>query len=177
MPSFAFQPTNYEEEKYAESLRAWTAAAAASASASASAAAAESGGRVPRIKDAVFLDAAEVPWRHFPDGGGFAAIYNVNMAHISPWATTVGLMANAGRLLAPDAPLLMYGPFKVDGACTTESNADFDASLRSKDASWGIRDVADVEAEAKRNGLRLVERREMPANNFCLVFRRGLIAE
>jgi hypothetical protein len=67
----------------------------------------------------------------------------------------------------------LYGPFKRDGAHTSAGNAEFDANLRARDPSWGLRDVADVAAEAAaRGGLRLLCVHDMPANNFTLVFDR-----
>ena len=65
-----------------------------------------------------------------------------------------------------------YGPYAVDGEHTAPSNAAFDASLKSRDPRWGVRDVADVAACAREHGLLLEERVPMPANNFSLVFRR-----
>ena len=47
--------------------------------------------------------------------------------------------AGAGKVLRPGGLLLVYGPFKVDGKCTTESNASFDASLRRQNPEWGYR--------------------------------------
>ena len=56
---------------------------------------------------------------------------------------------------------------------TAESNLAFDASLRGRDPSWGIRQLDEVVAEAGTNGLALVQRHGMPANNLLLVFERG----
>lgn len=69
-------------------------------------------------------------------------------------------------------PTRSYGPFSVDGKPTTESNAAFDAALRQRNREWGYRDVADVGKLASAAGLALVERRDMPSNNFLLVFRK-----
>lgn len=60
----------------------------------------------------------------------------------------------------------------MDGRPTTESNAAFDAALRARNPEWGYRDVADVAALGAAAGLRLVEQRDMPANNFMLVLRK-----
>ena len=47
-----------------------------------------------------------------------------------------------------------------------------DLSLRSRDPSWGIRDLEDVVKAAEDQGLYLVESTEMPANNLILLFRK-----
>jgi len=99
------------------------------------------------------------------------AVVCINMIHIAPWAAAEGLMAGAGRLLAPGGVLYLYGPFKEHGEHTAPSNAAFDASLRAHDPDWGVRDTGDVAELARRHGFDLVERVAMPANNFSLVFR------
>jgi hypothetical protein len=68
--------------------------------------------------------------------------------------------------------LFTYGPYKVDGQPTTESNAAFDASLRSRDPAWGLRDLSEIDALAEEAGLTRTETLDMPANNFFLVFER-----
>jgi hypothetical protein len=45
-------------------------------------------------------------------------------------------------------------------------------SLRSRDPSWGVRDLEDVVKAAEDQGLHLVESSEMPANNLILLFRK-----
>lgn len=100
------------------------------------------------------------------------AIVCINMIHIAPWAACEGLFRGAGRVLTPGGVLYLYGPFMRDGRHTAPSNADFDASLRSRDASWGIRDLDRVAALAGRNGIGLTEIVEMPANNLSVVFRK-----
>ena len=69
-------------------------------------------------------------------------------------------------------PLVLYGPYRFQGAFTSPSNEEFDASLRAKDPSWGVRDVDDLDALARGHGLRRVETIPLPANNHALVFRR-----
>jgi SAM-dependent methyltransferase len=101
-----------------------------------------------------------------------SAIFCANVIHISPWAVAEGLFAGAGQHLKPGSFLFLYGPFKRDGAHTAPSNAAFDESLRTRDPSWGVRDMADVEALGSRNGLALVDTVPMPANNFTLIFEK-----
>ena len=79
----------------------------------------------------------------------------------------------AAQLLANGAPLILYGPWNVDGAETAPSNRSFDADLKSRDPRWGLRTLSDFRAEAERRGLMFVEMRFMPANNVMLLFRRG----
>jgi SAM-dependent methyltransferase len=98
------------------------------------------------------------------------AIVCINVLHISPWRVSENLLAGAARLLQPDGRLFVYGPFKRDGAHTAPSNAAFDASLRSQDPEWGVRDMRDLAAAAAPHGLRLAEPVPMPANNFVLLF-------
>lgn len=99
------------------------------------------------------------------------AVLCVNMIHISPWAATEGLFAGAGRLLAPRAPLVLYGPFIEEQTPTAQSNHAFDASLRARNPDWGLRAVEDIDALAAANGLARTARHSMPANNLTLVYR------
>jgi hypothetical protein len=91
----------------------------------------------PNILPALRLDASTAWEEGWPPevrarAGEFVLVYNSNMAHISPWACTLGLLAGAAQALRAGGLLVMYGPFKVGGKCTTESNAAFDASLRQR---------------------------------------------
>ncbi len=100
------------------------------------------------------------------------AIVAINMIHIAPWAATQGLMAGAGRLLAPGHKLILYGPYVEAEVETAASNLAFDRDLKSRNPEWGLRRLEDVTAEAASHGLHLAERVAMPANNLTLVFRK-----
>ena len=101
------------------------------------------------------------------------AVLAINMIHIAPWSVTEGLVAGAGCILPEGGLLYLYGPFKVAGAHTAQSNATFDADLRARDPGWGVRDVEAVSQAALAQGLSLVARVPMPANNLSLVYRRS----
>ena len=101
------------------------------------------------------------------------AILCINMTHISPWEATVGLMRGAGAILPPGGLLYLYGPYLRDDAPTAPSNLDFDASLKARDARWGLRRVEDVTVAARTAGLTLDRLVEMPANNLSLLFRKA----
>lgn len=100
------------------------------------------------------------------------AVICINMVHISPWAATIGLMQGAGKVLPPGGLLYLYGPYFREGIVTAPSNLAFDASLRARDAAWGLRRVEDVIAIADEEGLDFQRLVEMPANNLSLLFRR-----
>ncbi|WP_110686744.1 DUF938 domain-containing protein [Salinicola aestuarinus] len=108
----------------------------------------------------------------WPVEAPLAAIVCINMLHISPWSASEALFAGAGRTLGEGAPLIVYGPFRKQGQHTAASNARFDADLRARDASWGIRDLEAVDALAETAGLVREADYSMPANNACLVWRR-----
>lgn len=100
------------------------------------------------------------------------AILCINMVHISPWTATLGLLTGAARLLAPGAPLILYGAYIEDGVPTAESNLAFDASLRARNPEWGLRGLDTVKAAAADAGFAFGERRAMPANNLMLLLRK-----
>ena len=96
----------------------------------------------------------------------------INMVHISPWKSALGLLDGACLLLSPGAPLIMYGPWLKADIPIAPSNLDFDAELKRRDPEWGLRKVEDFCTEAERRGLQLEATRLMPANNLMLLLRR-----
>ncbi len=131
--------------------------------------------RAGNIAAPLQLNVEDDGWEHGFDEA-YDAIIAINMIHISPWEATLGLMHGAGRLLAHAKPgpgiLYTYGAYKRGGEHTAPSNEAFDAWLKERDPSYGVRDLEEVEAAANVNGLRLREIIEMPANNLSLVFER-----
>lgn len=124
-----------------------------------------------RIRPAIRLDVQGDPWPlDHAD-----AVFCANMIHIAPWPAAEGLFRGASRILAADAPLILYGPFRRDGAHTAPSNAAFDDSLKARDPAWGVRCLdTEVAPLAKAHGFALAGITPMPANNLTVVFRRLL---
>ena len=149
-PNLAWQPSDPDPVALA-SIEAWRAAEGA-----------------PNLLAPLRLDAAAPDWPLERAD----AILCINMVHISPWEATLGLLDGATRLLAPGAPLYLYGAYRRDGVPTAPSNEAFDRSLRERNPDWGVRRLEDVAAEAERRSLALDRVIEMPANNLSVIFRR-----
>lgn len=147
-----WQPSDYE----AENLPSIDAYAADSAAAN--------------IRPAVRLDVTQQPW----PVSACDALLCCNMIHIAPWAATEGLFAGAARIMPAGAPLLLYGPFRRNGAHTAPSNAEFDSSLQQRDARWGVRCLdTEVAPQAARHGFALQRVIAMPANNLTVIFHKA----
>ncbi|MDZ7749471.1 MAG: DUF938 domain-containing protein [Halofilum sp. (in: g-proteobacteria)] len=65
------------------------------------------------------------------------AVVCINLLHIAPWHATPGLCVGAARLLPAGGELLVYGPFRVGGRHTADSNARFDDQLRRRRSGLG----------------------------------------
>lgn len=123
---------------------------------------------LPNLRPALALDAAASEW---PIENA-DAVLSINMVHISPWRSALGLLDGAARLLRAGGPLILYGPWIESGVETAPSNLVFNADLRVRDPEWGLREVNEFAAAALARGLALEERRMMPANNVMLLLRR-----
>jgi hypothetical protein len=105
--------------------------------------------------------------------GTFSAVFACNVCHITPNVCTKGLLMAGSALLRPGGVLCIYGPFKIDGKFTTESNARFDGTLRARNPEWGYQDASEIAEMAEEHNLTLVERRDMPDNNLLLTLARN----
>ena len=123
----------------------------------------------------VELDVAHCSW----PSTNFDAVFTANTLHIMGWDEVEACFVSLGEMLAfaPVAAaaltLVVYGPFNYSGEFTSDSNRQFDASLRARDPRMGIRDFEAVDGLARAIGLALIDDIAMPANNRCLVWRRG----
>jgi hypothetical protein len=125
---------------------------------------------MPNLRGPLRLDAAAPRWPiDHAD-----AVLSINMVHISPWTSSLGLIEGAAQILAPGAPLIMYGPWLKDDVPTAPSNLDFDADLKRRNPQWGLRRVEEFADAAAGRGLEIEATRSMPANNLMLLFKRAL---
>jgi hypothetical protein len=151
LPRLVFQPSDPQPEAR-DSIDAWAAASG-----------------LENLRPALAIDAAAPGW---PIAAADAVLC-INMIHIAPWAATEGLVRGAAAILPAGAPLILYGPYRRGGVHTAPSNAEFDASLRAQDPSWGVRDLEAVAALASGHGFGAPAVTEMPANNLVVALRRA----
>jgi hypothetical protein len=126
---------------------------------------------LPNLLPALQLDVADSHWQGVAPA--VDAIFCANMLHISPWTSCAALMQGVSRHLSASGLLVLYGPYLEDGQPAAPSNLAFDADLRMRDATWGLRRLSEVLEQAKLAGLLLRERVAMPANNLLLVLARA----
>ena len=134
-----------------------------------------SAGTRGNIKPATQLNCLEQPWQTGSNtltDNSLTGVIAINVIHIAPWEVAEAIIAGAGRHLSDDGRLMLYGPYKKNGRHNSEGNVAFDASLRSRNPAFGVRDLEEVTACAKRAGLSLIDEAAMPANNLTIVFAR-----
>lgn len=102
----------------------------------------------------------------------YDAVFSANTAHIMSFAAVRKMFALVGHSLNQLGSFLLYGPFLIDGEFTSPSNQHFDASLRARDPSMGIRDLAALDELGVTNGLRRDGLYALPANNMLAVWRK-----
>ena len=95
----------------------------------------------------------------------------INMIHISPWSCTRSLFEESKKYLDQCNFLMLYGPFLRKEKQTSESNLNFDQSLKMKNPLWGLRNLENVNDIAFKNGFKLDNVIEMPANNLSVIYR------
>ncbi len=71
--------------------------------------------------------------------------------------------------------MILYGPFKIGNKHISQSNYYFDNSLKMQNESWGIRNLEEVNEEAKKNGFFQEDIIRMPANNISIVYRKVIV--
>ena len=101
------------------------------------------------------------------------AIFSANTVHIMSWQEVEGFFAGIKNVLETDGIFCLYGPFNYNGKFTSESNANFEKWLKSRDPLSGIRDYEAVNRLAEQAGLSLLDDIAMPANNRCLVWKKS----
>ena len=98
-------------------------------------------------------------------------VFNANTVHIISWSEVERMFAGIARVLSAGGILCLYGPFNYGGKFTSESNARFDAWLKSRNRNSGVRDFEAINRLAETYGLILLKDVAMPSNNRILVWQ------
>lgn len=122
--------------------------------------------RLPNVLAPLAIDVNDTRWPIT----AVDAIFNANTVHIISWPEVERLFAHIARVIAPGGCVCLYGPYNYNGKFTSESNARFDAWLKSRDPNSGVRDFEALNRLASSHSLDLLRDIEMPSNNRILVW-------
>ena len=125
--------------------------------------------KLPNVLPPITINVNDTKW----PVGIVDTVFNANTVHIITWPEVERLFAGIARVLNPSGILCLYGPFKYKGEFTSESNARFDALLKSRNKNSGIRDFETINRLAKTHDLLLVKDVAMPNYNQTLVWQRA----
>lgn len=103
----------------------------------------------------------------------YDAVFSANTAHIMSFDTVACMFRLVAECLDASGRFLLYGPFRIDGDFTSESNARFDESLRAQDPEMGIRDLEALDRLAAETGMKRERLYAMPANNFMAIWLKS----
>ena len=104
--------------------------------------------------------------------GDYDAVFSANTAHIMNFDAVKCMFRIVGSCLSTEGRFCLYGPFKLDGEFTSESNKEFDESLKAQDPQMGIRELDALNELASDNRLTHTRSYAMPANNMLVVWTR-----
>ena len=102
----------------------------------------------------------------------YDAVFTANTLHIMSWFLVSKLFELVGNMLPLEGKFIIYGPFNENGRYSSDSNRQFDYSLRQRDSNSGIRALEDIIEVAEKQHLLLINRYKMPANNEISVFQK-----
>ena len=129
-------------------------------------------GLYSKMPEPLNLDVENRPWSITNRLGALIkGIVCINMIHISPWSCTRSLFEQSTKYLDQGDFLMLYGPFLRKGRQTSESNLNFDQSLKMQNPLWGLRSLEYVNDIAFENGFKLDNVVDMPANNLSVIYR------
>ena len=125
---------------------------------------------VSNIKPPLILDVNQPVW--VSEKKQFDLVFTANTLHIMSKADVRAFFNGLSAVTSMDACLIVYGPFKYQGHFTSESNQQFDQSLRSRQCGSAIRDFEWVNELANAQGFGLLVDHDMPVNNQCLIWQK-----
>ena len=124
------------------------------------------------VKPAKFLDAANAGWSDLYRPKDLILL--VNLLHLITEQAAQNILQEAAQTLCDTGKMIIYGPFKRDGALTSEGDQKFDAELRAADPMIGYKDTRDILRWFDDVGLTATSH-DMPANNLAFVARKPIL--
>jgi len=100
----------------------------------------------------------------------FDNVFSSNTSHIISYDNVKKMFKLVGRLLRANGKFFLYGPFKIGGKFTSQSNAEFNEKLKKQDSLMGLRDIEKLHCMASKSGLQKYGFYEMPSNNYLSVW-------
>ena len=100
----------------------------------------------------------------------FDCAFTANTLHIMSCDAAEQLFLKLRSVIKNGGQLFIYGPFNVNGQFTSDSNAQFEEWLKTRNPKSGIRDLEWIETLANRHAFTLKTVSELPANNKLLHF-------
>jgi len=102
----------------------------------------------------------------------FDAAFSANTAHIMDIYAVERMFELIGEVLGADGVFCLYGPFRICGEFNTPSNAAFDAQLRQRNPTMGIRDLEALDEFAQAGGMHRQRLYAMPSNNHAVLWHK-----
>ena len=125
--------------------------------------------KLPNVLPPIAIDVSDAQWPiEIVD-----TVFNANTVHIISWPKVEQMFAGIARVLSNSGILCLYGPFNYGGKFTSESNAHFNAMLKSRNKNSGVRDFESINLLAEAHGLFLLRDVTMPSHNRILVWQRA----
>ncbi len=125
-----------------------------------------------KMPEPLALDVQKSPWPITNELSSLIkGIICINLIHISPWSCTKALFEESKRYLKKNQFLMIYGPFFRKHKTTSQSNLNFDQSLKLQNREWGIRHLEMVNEIGLNNGFVVDNLIDMPSNNLSVIYR------
>ena len=88
------------------------------------------------------------------------------------WNSVIDYFTHGSKLLEKSGLFILYGPFNYNGEYTSQSNANFNQWLKSRDSDSGVRDFEALDKLANNNHMKLTNDIDMAANNRILCWEK-----
>ncbi|NOR60917.1 MAG: DUF938 domain-containing protein [Rhodobacteraceae bacterium] len=148
-PALQWQPTDIEPARL-ESIAAWCGEA-----------------ELMNVKPPVILDASLHGWADA--FGGQNLIFLSNLLHLISEEEASNVITESAKALAPGGIFATYGPFLRGEDFASESDREFDESLRAETPEIGYKSFESIQRLQAKAGLAVLAPIAMPANNLLLV--------